>query len=55
VYAAARDDEAAFAALEQACEERNPDLIELRAEPVFDGLRADARFAGLLRRVGWRD
>ena len=55
VFAAAREPERAFGWLERACAERNPDLIELRAEPVFDPLRADPRFADLLRRVGWRD
>jgi hypothetical protein len=55
VYAASRDTELAFAWLEKAYQERNPDLIELRAEPVFDSIRPDPRFAGLLRRVGWRD
>jgi hypothetical protein len=33
--------------------EGNPDLIELNSEPVFDGLRNDRSFSGLLRRVGW--
>ena len=42
-----------FEWLERAYQERNPDLIELRSEPVFDGLRSDPRFADLLRRVGW--
>ena len=54
VFAAARDPERAFEWLERAYSERNPDLIELRAEPVFDGIRSDPRFANLLRRVGWR-
>ena len=53
-FAAARDPERAFEWLERAYSERNPDLIELRAEPVFDGIRSDPRFASLLRRVGWR-
>jgi TolB-like protein/Tfp pilus assembly protein PilF len=53
-YAAARDVEATFAWLERAFEEHNPDLIELRAEPVFDAVRPDPRFGDLLRRVGWR-
>src|SRR5258708_23197515 len=54
VYAASRNTELAFTWLEKAYEERNPDLIELNAEPVFDTLRSDPRFAGLLHRVGWR-
>ena len=55
VYAASGDTELAFASLERAYQERNPDLIEVRAEPVFDRIREDPRFADLLRRVGWRD
>lgn len=54
VRAAAGDAEQAFLCLDKAFEERNPDLIELRSEPVFDGIRADRRFADLLHRVGWR-
>jgi hypothetical protein len=54
VHAAAGDAEQTFLWLDQAFEERNPDLIELRSEPVFDGIRPDRRFADLLRRVGWR-
>jgi TolB-like protein/Tfp pilus assembly protein PilF len=52
-HAAAGDEARAFDWLERACEERNPDLIELASEPVFDGLRRDRRFGDLLRRVGW--
>ncbi len=54
VFAAARDCDRTFEWLERACDERNPDLIELRAEPVFDTVRADPRFPALLRRVAWR-
>jgi hypothetical protein len=53
VHAAAGEAERTFGWLQKAVEERNPDLIELRSEPVFDGLRTDARFGDLLRRVGW--
>ena len=54
VYAAHRDAARVFEWLERAYEEHNPDLIELRTEPVFDAVRGDARFPALLRRVGWR-
>jgi tetratricopeptide (TPR) repeat protein len=53
VHAAAGNAERTFLWLEQAVEERNPDLIELRSEPVFDRIRPDVRFVDLLRRVGW--
>jgi TolB-like protein/Tfp pilus assembly protein PilF len=53
VHATAGDTELAFQWLERAHQEHNPDLIELRSEPVFDSIRPDPRFADLLRRVGW--
>jgi hypothetical protein len=53
VHAAGGDNELAFRWLERAWQERNPDLIELISEPVFDGLRQDSHFMDLLRRVGW--
>ena len=42
----------AFTWLERAYEERSGFLAFLKVEPMLDGLRADARFADLLRRVG---
>jgi len=53
-YAAGRNNEKAFAWLEIAYQGGNPDLIELNSEPIFDGLRDDPRFTGLMRRVGWK-
>jgi TolB-like protein/Tfp pilus assembly protein PilF len=53
VHAAAGNPEQAFRSLQRALEERNPDLIELGSEPVFDLIRPDPRFADFLRRVGW--
>lgn len=54
VFAAAGERESAFGWLATAYDERNPDLIELGAEPVFDGLRTDPRFTDLLHRVAGR-
>jgi tetratricopeptide (TPR) repeat protein len=53
-YAAAHDAENTFAWLEIAYQEGNPDLIELNSEPIFDALRDDARFTGMMARVGWK-
>ena len=38
--------------LEQAFQERSPDLTFLRVDPAWDTLRNDPRFADLVRRVG---
>jgi len=54
IYAAMGDAEKAFIWLETSYKEGNPDLIELNSEPVFDGIRADPRFAELMQRVGWK-
>jgi tetratricopeptide (TPR) repeat protein len=55
IYTALGDNARAFQSLEQAYEERNVDMIELKADPVFDNIRSDPRFAELLHKVGWRD
>ncbi len=52
VFAALGQKEQAFAWLEKAYNERNPDFIELKAEPALEDLHDDSRFADLLRRVG---
>ena len=52
VYAAHREPDRVFEWLTLALAERNPDLIELRTDPVFDSMRADSRFSDLLHQVG---
>lgn len=42
----------AFATLEKAYAERNPNLPQIGVDPVFDNLRSDPRFQDLLRRMG---
>jgi TolB-like protein/Tfp pilus assembly protein PilF len=54
IYAAGGNSEKAFEWLESSYQGGNPDLIELNSEPIFDGLRGDPRFTGLMRRVGWK-
>jgi eukaryotic-like serine/threonine-protein kinase len=53
VYACAGNRDLTFKWLERAYQEHNPDLIELRAEPIFIAQRSDPRFQTLLRRIGW--
>ncbi len=42
----------AFALLEQACEERDPALVNVALDPRFDPLHDDARFGTLIDRLG---
>ena len=51
-YAALGEKEKAFAALDQAFDERHFQLVGLKTDPALDSLREDARFEGLMQRVG---
>jgi hypothetical protein len=42
----------ALAYLERTFEEHSAWMAHLKVDPVFDGLRSDAKFANLLQRVG---
>lgn len=51
-YSLLGEKEKAFAWLQKAADQQQADLVSLKIEPVFDGLRADPRFAELLHSVG---
>jgi hypothetical protein len=50
-YTAAGEGNLAFPWLEKAFQAHTPQLLHLKAEPVFDPIRSDPRFAALLRRI----
>lgn len=54
IFACLGDKRGAFARLDRAYDERNPDLIELKVEPVFDDLRSDVAYQDLLERLAKR-
>lgn len=51
-YAGAGEADAAFAALGRACDDRDPAVGQVAVEPRFAPLRPDARFAGVVARLG---
>ena len=53
LYGALGETDRAFALIEKALEERDNMVILLKVDPLFDQLRKDSRFDGLLRRVGF--
>jgi len=54
IYAALNEKDQAFKMLEQAYEERDVWLMNLKVDPVFAKLRSDKRFQDLLTRAGLR-
>jgi tetratricopeptide (TPR) repeat protein len=50
-YARMGDKDSALENLGKAIDERYPSMVFVPIEPIFDGLRSDPRFAGLLRRI----
>jgi hypothetical protein len=53
VYAALGDRDRAFAALDRAVRERSHAVVLMRADPVLDPIRDDARFAKIAKQVGF--
>ncbi len=53
VHTGLRENDNAFAWFDRAVAERDPWLTLLRIAPKLDGIRDDARFADLERRVGF--
>src|SRR5262249_20107585 len=52
IYTGLGEKNSAFEWLEKTYEERSNMLVLLKVDPIFDRLRADPRFADLVRRVG---
>jgi serine/threonine-protein kinase len=53
VYAQARQNDRAFAALEKALEVKDAGLTGLRTDPFIDPIRADQRYAALVRKLNF--
>jgi hypothetical protein len=52
-YVALGEREKAFTWLEKAVEDRSPQLVRLKVDPLVDPLRSDPRFQDLLRRMNF--
>ncbi len=55
LYARAGEPDLALTWLEQSYEHRQPQILHIKAMPVFEELHSDPRFQDLLRRVGFPD
>jgi hypothetical protein len=52
-YAALGDNDRAFELLERAWRQRSRGLLAIKVQPTYDSLRSDARYADLVRRIGF--
>ena len=52
VYAGLNDRDRAFEWLEKSYRDRSSEIAYFKVDPLLDNLRADPRFADLVRRVG---
>jgi len=55
IYIGLGDNDNAFSWLEKAYEERSGDLIYLTTNPIYDPLRLDQRFIGLVKKMGFEE
>jgi serine/threonine protein kinase len=51
IYTALGDKDAAFENLHRAVADRDPNILGLKSNPIFDGLREDERYHALLRKM----
>ena len=55
VYAYLGDRDVAFAWLDKAFAQRDPELHTIKGEPLLDGLKPDLRFKAYLRKMNLPD
>ena len=53
IYAQARDSDRAFATLAKAVEVKDPGLTGLKTDPFLDPIRADPRYASLVKQLSF--
>jgi serine/threonine protein kinase len=53
LYARLGDNDRALAVLEREYEDRSPEMMGIKSEPIWDGLRSDPRFKELLRKMNF--
>lgn len=51
IYTALGDHNAAFTHLDRAIHDRDPNILGLKSNPIFDALRADERYHALLKKM----
>jgi tetratricopeptide (TPR) repeat protein len=51
IYVAQGDFDRAFQMLDRAAAERDPNLVGLMSNPIFDGVRKDPRYTAMLRKL----
>jgi hypothetical protein len=53
IYAQARKNDEAFAALERGIELKDPGITGLRTDPFMDPIRSDPRYAALVKKLNF--